>query len=387
MTFRSDSIDMLRIDELNHLHRCRNAGQIAIRGVKREERSWLQIPNLGYEPFFDQSKLLEELDRLRLNCTLLFGVFAIGIFVTFYFAFEGYYFLAVANLIGLCACLFLLHACWKNMEKAKKQWQEFSDQLPVPLPENPVAPVEVSWWSLIRQGYHVIEPHDYFDKKIGLQGKPWRIFEHPETAEKIPITKVNTYGAVPFTREIALSFRTFLNASAYLMQSNELGDIRWGIVLDTATRMCFAIPLTAQSIAAIPIEAAKGKEWFREHPDLEFIEPPAGRCRVCPFAIPRPVRRTFIPHEPSVPEPFLFGVKDVEKQLRREGWVQNVVGTNDQTSRLPTFGEWLEKSKLQGERYRCGCGDLFRWTPVHARWIAKMERLRVSYLWWFQRNV
>ena len=165
---------------------------------------------------------------------------------------------------------------FEKLRAAQKQMQEYHQQIPQSLPSNASSPVEINWWSLVRQGYAPVRTRNYSGTEIGLVGSPWRMLHNDSTNEKIPVVRINAEG-LPLTIPVAAEYRDFLVACARIILDNELGPIRWGLVLDSSTFQCIAMPIRQSDLDNIPVLVRNTRDWFLQHPTLEFFKPRAGK--------------------------------------------------------------------------------------------------------------
>lgn len=380
---------------MNHLQRCRNAGQISIRHPTKESDSWFRIPNLSYQPFYDYKELEDEIKRLKEQGLVLAVALAIGAIFCLYIAYSG----QLLNCLIFAVCLTPL-AVWlgwdfERLMATMKQWHDCQQHVPIALPEESLTPVEINWWSLVRQGFSPVLTRSYNHNQWGLRGKPWRMLVNDQTGEKIPVIRINAY-KMPLIRSLAVDNQLFLQSCAALILENESGPINWGLVFDSSSFQCLAIPIHASDIEAIPDRVKRAKEWFLQHSELEFIQPPVGICELCTYAVPSQKRDQFKIDNRSI-KPHWYKILQIIDRMIEQGVFKKLdfrrldgndidEDHSDDGFERTEFREWVARSPRPQASFHSECGDLFEWEPVHSIWINKITSLYERYLDWLRHR-
>ncbi|MBN8600636.1 MAG: hypothetical protein J0M26_06395 [Planctomycetes bacterium] len=380
---KKESLDSMDARVLNHLHRCRNAGQIAVRSPAKSDDDWFRIPNLSYEPIYDYRELLETIQSSRARTFFHLAILVLGAIVALAIARLGFLSFFFVCLVGLIPVYVALAASFNQWRSALLQLKEWESQVPEELPMDAVHPVEIHWWSLVRQGYLPLAAKRYWDNSIGLSGRPWRLLQNQETGEYIPVVDVKL-GESPLSKSIAMEYRIFLLALSKLIQENEGHQIRWGVVIELGTRKCVAIPLQSTEIENVPELVAAAKNWFTSHDVLEFVEPPPGRCLNCPYAVRRS-EKVKLSIEGETITPNLFDLPKVLPILYQRDLIPSETDP-DVGEEATEFKTWLSNSPRGHRSFHCDCGDLFKWIPIHQQWIQHVDNLRAIYLSWKSRK-
>lgn len=336
MPSRTTALPIIDVTSLGSYVFCQRAGVISYKqqGLERGNEEEPRIPNLSYLPEFSVAEL-EARFKLVFPPFLRYGLVSLIGFLLVWF---------VAAFISASLALLLLLAgsiiVWKAISDGLlllailAELSRYKEATPTPLDLTATEPIEVSWYSLVKAGYIPTKPQRYIeDESLNLRGQPWRILQSTD-ADRIPVFN---YSGRNFVVRDSQKMRLTLY-SHLCKVSRRGGKSDWGIILDVATRRCFAIPIDDNVRAEAIQELKKFSNLLdQDHQGIPVKIPAGSPCQNCRYGKPRP---------------FVNGSSETVL-------VTGKIGANTQTGH-------------NGQLVHCDCGDEFEWRPHHHYWEPKV---------------
>ncbi|WP_345327668.1 hypothetical protein [Novipirellula rosea] len=323
---------MIDVTSLGSYVFCARAGVLSYKqqGLDSGNVEKPRVPNLSYVPAFTEDELKEEFDRifpafLRYSLSCLIGFLLLWVIAAFFSVSLSLLLLLPGSLLAWKATTDGL-----SLLAVLAELSRHKDATPSQLDSTATGPVEVSWYGLIKDGYISFKPKGrYEDLSLNLCGQPWRILQ-TTNADRIPVFNYSGSNFVIRDSQIMrLALYSHLCKKEFRGSKSE-----WGILLDVATKRCFAIPIDDHLRSKAIKELKRFSRVLDEDQNGQPVKTPAGSpCENCLFGKPRP---------------FISGVSDTR-------FTTGPIGANTHSGH-------------HGQPVHSDCGDKFDWRPHHRYW-------------------
>lgn len=393
----------LEVETFAAFEHCPNAGRIAFRrqGMKKA-RDPDRIPNLGFTPRFEYAKLLERVATIKHNMILLslFSTLIFGLSVSVLR--SGELILATVVLLAVVPAIYVLLREIEEFQFVLKQIRDYNEAVGKSLPEVGTEPVSIHWWELVKSGFNPILSDNYFDQPNQVKGRPWRLLVDDHSRKRIPV--IRHYENFANKLSATHSYKMHLVFCALLVELHEGPSVDWGVVVDSKSLDCVAIPITDLDKETALVQIRHWRSILHViDGDRIFESPPANACRFCPLGFPRRTGlRTFIGDEKL--KPHYYGIREfIEPETQEKQVVRNDEDDEEYDEdcdddgsgeyfesyaryyKYKSFEQWMKESPHRPPLRHCDCGDIFQRPPKHRYWEIQLERNRERYQRWLSK--
>lgn len=233
---------------------------------------------------YDEHRFVVELDSAWGRCRLWLTLLApAGLLVLIAWRWHSPFAGAVMTL----PAIYLASKLWESFTWIVTLVREraiFAAVAPVTIDLKPQEPCEVSWWAIRKAGFDCKKPNEpYPGLGVGVTGKPWRVLTKGTTL-RIPVIRKHR-GERTWGRQHVVRVAAYCR----LIESNELADAPFGVLMFAGSYDCVIIPNTTKARFEFENALEDVQELFRVH-DWGRIPPPQPRgnqCSKCHLGKPR----------------------------------------------------------------------------------------------------
>ena len=405
----------LYVDTLAEFERCPNAGRIAfMRQGFEKDRDLDRMPNLGYMPKFDYTKLLERAEEL------LAGILKQSKFLFFFLIVVaiirvcGQFSLSLVLVLTTSPVIYVLVRDFHFYLEVRKKIEEYKHTVPKALPESSDSEISIHWWELVKSGFDPQMRSSYSDVEYRFGGRPWRLLVNQHDREMIPV--IRHFQVFENEIEATDSYKMHLTFCSLLIEKHESTEIKWGLVVDSKSLAGIAIPITKKDKKKALLRIKHWQEQIGKIKRGRSLEdPPWDACRFCPLAFPK------LPNAPTVlgrevlalnvyssAYPLMlkesrydsdsdnswnhdftdtiydwdYDHDEDEDEDNNDDWESDDDQDDSRENKTPTFREWMRDHPSRHSE----CGDVFKWAPYHRFWEVRENRSRARYQEWLKRR-